>query len=131
MIRNEAYSYEAYMDKQSQLTILLSGALGLMLAVLTARPKKMTDSLISILGGLFGAVIVAPAVAEALTSLSGKIGHLSWLNAAPQTALFAAIIGLGGLLGGQIVIALRSDFVAFVRQYAKKWFKIKDGNENV
>ena len=116
------------MDKQNQLLILLSGVMGLMLAVLTARSKKATDSIIAVIGGMFGALVIAPAFAEAMTKLSQTFQFLSWLDASPGTAVFCSVIGFGGLLGGQIVIALKSDFIAWVKGYGRKRLGIKDSD---
>jgi len=118
--------YPVMMDKQSQLLILLSGMLGLTLAILTSRPKAVTDAIIAVIGGLFGALILAPAFAEALTRFATTFPTFSWLDASPGTALFAAIIGLSGLLGGQIVIAVKSDFITWIKSYARKKLRIQD-----
>ena len=114
------------MDKQNQLLLLLSGVMGLMLAVLTARSKKATDSIIAILGGIFGAVFIAPAFAEAITKLSQTFQFLSWLDASPGTAIYCLAIGFGGLLGGNIVIVVKSDLIEWVKGYGRKRLGIKE-----
>lgn len=122
-VKNETYPT---MDKQGQFIILVSGFLGLMLAILTAKPKAASDAIVSVFGGLFGAVILAPAFAEGLTKFAVTFPSFSFLDASPTTALFVAIVGLSGLLGGQIVIALKSDFISWVKSYGRKKLRIKD-----
>ena len=119
------------MDKQNQLLILLSGVMGLMLAVLTARSKKATDSIIAVLGGMFGALVIAPAFAQAMTTIAQSFRFFSWMDATPGTAIFCAVIGFGGLLGGQIVIALKSDFILWVKSYGRKKLRIKDDDDGL
>lgn len=118
------------MDRQTQLLILFSGLLGLTLAILTATPKKAVDAVIAMLAGLFGALIIAPAVAEGMTNISKTFSWFSWMDASPGTAFFSAVIGMGGMLGFQIIAALQKDFVALIRTYAKKRLKINDDTDD-
>ena len=115
-----------YMDKQTQMIVLFSGMLGLTLAILTAKPKKAVDAVIAVLAGLFGALIIAPAVAEGLTNLSTKYAIFAWGNAHPETSLFAAIVGMGGMLGFQIVVALKENLIALILAYAQKRLPKRD-----
>lgn len=115
-----------YMDRQTQLLILFSGVLGLTLAILTATPKKAVDAVVAMLAGLFGALIIAPAIAETMTNVSRSFAWFTWMDASPGTAFFSAIIGLGGMLGFQIVAALQQDFVSLIRKYARKRLKLND-----
>lgn len=114
------------MDRQNQFLILFSGFLGLTLAILTARPKQLGDAIVAVLASLFGALFLGPAVAEGLTSVSMSFPSFSFLGATPGTSIYAAIIGLGGMLGFQIVIAVKSDFVDWVKQFARKRLGGKD-----
>jgi ABC-type phosphate transport system permease subunit len=118
------------MEKQSQFLILFSGFLGLSLAILTARPKQIADIVIGTLAGLFGCMFLAPALAEVITNFSVAFPSFSWLNAAPGSSLFMAIVGLGGMLGFQIVTAVKADFVIWVKQFAKSKLKIKDAGHD-
>lgn len=97
-----------------------------MLAVLTARSRKATDSIIAVIGGMFGALVLGPALAQAMTTAAQNFHWLAWMDATPGSAIFCAIVGLGGLLGGQVVIAFKSDFIAWVKGFARKRLKIKD-----
>ncbi len=119
------YAVERFdiMDRQSQLLILFSGLLGLTLAILTAKPKKAVDAVIAALAGLFGALVIAPAFAEALTNMSLSFSWLSWANATPGTAFFSAIIGLGAMLGFQMVVALKDNVISLLVQFAKNKVK--------
>jgi opacity protein-like surface antigen len=109
-----------YMDKQTQMIVLFSGMLGLTLAVLTAKPKKAADAVVAVLAGLFGALIIAPAMAEGLTTLSAKYAMFAWADAHPETSLFAAIVGFGGMLGFQICTALKDNLIDLIVAYAER-----------
>lgn len=106
------------MDKQSQFLMIFGGVLGLSLAILTARPKQVADAIFAVLAGLFGCLVLAPAVAGALTSFAVVYPSFGWLNASPGTAAFTAIVGLGGMLGFQIVVAVKSDFINWIKRFA-------------
>jgi len=114
------------MDKQTSYVILFSGLLGLTLAVLTAKPQKALDAVIAVFAGLFGALVIAPAFAEALTTASTKFGFLAWASAPPESSMFAAIVGLGGMFGFQLTVAIKDDVVAYLSGYARKKLRIHD-----
>lgn len=115
-----------YMDKQTQMIVLFSGMLGLVLAILTAKPKKAADAIVALLAALFGALVIAPGVAEGLTNLSTKYALFAWADAHPETSLYATIIGIGAYLGGQICVALKDSFIDLVLSYAKKRLPKRD-----
>lgn len=119
-----------YMDKQTQMIVLFSGMLGLTLAVLTAKPKKAADAVVAVLAGLFGALIIAPAMAEGLTTLSTKYAMFAWADARPETSLFAAIIGFGGMLGFQICTALKDNLINLIVGYAERRFAKRDDSSD-
>ena len=112
-----------YMDRQTQMIVLFSGLLGLTLAVLTAKPKKAADAVVAVLAGLFGALIIAPAFAEGLTALSAKYAMFAWADARPETSLFAAVVGFGGMLGFQICTALKDNLIDLIVAYAERRLK--------
>ncbi len=125
MRKDYAMSSTATMSKPNDYYVLLAGLLGLLLGILLAKPTKVVDAVFATLAGIFSAVVIAPAVAEVFTSLS-TFSYLTWLNAAPDTALYTAIIGIGGMLGFQIVVAVKDDFLNWLRKFANKRLKVED-----
>ncbi len=115
----------ATMSKPNDYYVLLAGVLGLLLGILIAKPTKIADAVFAVLAGLFSALVIAPAVAEVFTNLSA-FSYLTWLRATPDTAFYTAIVGLCSLLGYQIVLAVKDDFLNWLRKFANKRLKIED-----
>lgn len=110
---------ETTMSKANDYYVLMSGLLGLCLGVLLARPKHIPEAIFALMAGLFAALVIAPMVAEICTSLS-IYAYTGWLKATPDTSLFSGIVGLSSLLGYQIVLGLKNDFLNWLRRYAGK-----------
>lgn len=108
------------MDTQHSYHILIAGMLGLALGILTAKPKHIPEAVLSLLAGLFACLVVAPAVAEVCTNLATSFTFLSWLKATPDTSLYVGIVGISGILGFQIVTALKEDFWSLITRWAAK-----------
>jgi len=119
---------ENTMAKPNDYLILLAGVLGLLLGVLLAKPRRIPEAVFALLAGLFAALVIGPAVAEVFTSLS-SYSYLTWLRATPDTSLFTGIIGISSLLGYQIVLAVKDDFLNYIRKFAQKKLKLKLSDE--
>lgn len=116
------------MSRPNDYYIYFIGLLGLSLGILLAKPKRLGDALFAVIAGLFAALVIAPMVAEILTSLSAY-SYFAWMKATPETSLYAGIIGLCSLLGYQIVIALKDNFIEAIRRAAFRYLKLKDEND--
>lgn len=113
------------MSKPNDYWVLLAGLLGLLLGILLAKPKKVPEAIFALLAGLFAALVIAPAVAEIFTSLSA-FSYLTWLRATPDTSLFSGIVGICSLLGYQIVLTVKDDFLNWLRRFANRRLNIPD-----
>ncbi|SRR5260221_5703796 len=105
------------MSKPHDYSILLAGLFGILLGVLVARPKRIPEAILALLAGVFCCLVVGPAVAELCTR------YLT--NASTDTSLYILIIGMSGLLGQQIVLAFKEDFLNWIRRQAGR--KINGG----
>jgi hypothetical membrane protein len=115
----------ATMSKPNDYYVLLAGLLGLLLGILLAKPKKVAEAVFAVLAGLFAALVIAPMIAEIFTNLSAY-SYLIWLRATPDTSLYSGIVGLCSLLGYQIVLAVKEDFLNWIRKFANKRLKLEE-----
>ena len=122
--------YEETMDNQHSYHILIAGMLGLALGILMAKPKHIPEAIVSLLAGLFACLVIAPTIAEICTNLATSFTYLAWLKATPDTSLYVGIVGICGILGFQIVTALKEDFLALLRRWASKKFDVEPNKGN-
>lgn len=104
------------MEKESQAYIILAGALGLILALLTTPPKKMKDAILAVIAGVCGCLFVAPFAAEVITNV-GKYLNWHWMDASPETNAYRMLIWLGGMLGFQLVIVINNNFLHWLESF--------------
>jgi hypothetical protein len=128
-MKTRVMSNETTMDTQHSYYILIAGMLGLAVGILTAKPKHIPEAVLSLLAGLFACFVIAPTVAEICTNLAVSFTFLSWLKATPDTSLFVGIVGICGMLGMQIVIALKGDFWRLITRWAAKRIE-EDGDSH-
>jgi len=124
-VKRNGVNNTATMSRPNDYFVLMAGLMGLMLGILLAKPKRVTEAIFALLAGLFAALVLAPMVAEICTNLS-VFSYLVWLKATPETSLYSGIVGLCSLLGYQIVLAVKEDFLNWLRKFANKKFNTGD-----
>ena len=107
------------MDKQTQVYVILAGACGLVLALMTTPPKRIKDAMIAFIAGLSGCLFVGPAIAEIITNIGQFVGW-SWMDASPETRIFAALTWLSGMLGFQLVIVINNNFLHWLESFTSQ-----------
>jgi hypothetical protein len=125
-MNTKSMSHATTMSKQNDFFVLTAGLLGLLLGVLMARPKRIPEAVFALMAGIFACLVIGPMIAEIFTNLSAY-SYFSWVKATPDTSLYTGIIGLSSLLGYQMVLALKDDFLNWVRKFANK--KLRMSNE--
>lgn len=118
------------MDNNNNYYVLFVSVLSLALGMMLARPKRVPEAVFALLAGMFSGLVIAPMIAELFTNIANSYQSLAWLKATPDTSFYAGIVGICFLLGFQIVLFFKKDFLEMLKRMANKRLKIEDKNGN-